>query len=79
MIVNPFWKEVILAWSEVAENSAFMDEDLLTIGLWFSDETVKFRSGQLLSWKQKGIVRVNDLLREDGTLLYFSEIKRIYR
>ena len=63
----------------MAENSVFKDEDLLKLGLWFSDATVKFRSGQLLSWKQKGIVRVNDLLREDGTLMDFSEIKRIYK
>jgi hypothetical protein len=32
----------------------------------------------LKSWQERGIVRVNDILREDGTLMKFDDLKRMY-
>ena len=77
-INNIFWKEVFGAWSSVAEIYPIEGKDLLKVGLWFSNATNKLCMSRLKSWQERGIVRVNDILREDGTLMKFDDLKRMY-
>lgn len=77
-INNPFWKEVILSWAEVANIFPIFDEEHLRMGLWFSDVTTKFSASRLDHWNRKGIVRVNDILDEQGNLLTFENLRSRY-
>ena len=45
--------------------------------IWYSNFT-KFKNVELRSWKQKGIVYINDLLKGNGEILSFEEAKNKY-
>lgn len=62
----------------MAESYSIEDADLLKMGLLFSDATIQFCTSQMKFWKERGIIRVNDLLRQDGSLMNFNELKGRY-
>ena len=52
--------------------------DISRHSVWFSNYT-KFQTREIRSWKRKGIVYINDLLKDNGELLSFEEAKIIYK
>ena len=65
----------------MAQYDKSIDTDIEDIGrhsIWFSNHT-KFKNCEIKSWKQKGIVYINDLLGDNGNIMSFEEIKNVYK
>ena len=60
-ICNPFWKDVIEAWTEFFELYKPNSHQIITEKLWFSDVS-KFKNSIIKRWDTKGIRYVADLI-----------------
>ena len=71
---NPFWKEVLLAWSELVQ---LLTHDIACQPLW-NNPLIKIYNKVICfkTWNLKGIRFVNDLLKENGSFLSYFEIQR---
>ena len=78
---NKFWKDVMLSLN------AFLDKvkpnswkEILSIPLWYN-ASIKVGGNVVFyrSWKNKGILMINDLLDADGELLTYVEFQRKYQ
>ena len=74
---NDFWAKVMVAMVQYDESISVDIDDIGRHSVWFSNHT-KFRNCEIKSWKQRGIVYINDLLKDNGELLTFEEAKNIY-
>ena len=74
---NPFWAEVLTAMAKYDSSVSTDIHDISRHLVWFSNYT-KFQTREVRSWKRKGIVYINDLLKDNGELLSFEEAKIIY-
>ena len=72
---NDFWAEVMVAMAQYDESISVDIDDIGRHSVWFSNHT-KFRNCEIKSWKQRGIVYINDLLKDNGELLTFEEAKK---
>ena len=77
-IYNPFWAEVLTAMAKYDSSVSTDIHDISRHSVWFSNYT-KFQTREVRSWKRKGIVYINDLLKDNGELLSFEEAKIIYK
>ena len=73
-IPNLFWKEVILAWSELIQ---LFTHDIACQPLWYNP-LIKINNQVIFfkTWSLRGIRFVNDILNEDGSFLSYFEIQR---
>ena len=71
--LNPFWKEVLLAWSDLVE--LFID-NIACQPLW-NNPRIKMNDKvmYLRSWSVKGIRFVNDILEVDGSFLSYFDFQ----
>ena len=69
---NPFWKEVIEAWSEFCATNKLNKDQILTEMLWFSNAS-KFSTSIVKSWDSKGLRFVADLINNLTGKLYSKE------
>ena len=80
-IMNSFWKDVMLSLNsfldKVKPNSW---KELLSIPLWYN-QSIKVGGNVIFyrSWKNKGILMINDLLDPNGDLLTYVEFQRKYQ
>ena len=74
---NDFWAEVMLAMAQYDKSISVDIDDIGRHSVWFSNHT-KFKNCEIKSWKQKGIVYINDLVKDNGELLSFEEAKNVY-
>ena len=72
-IVNPFWKEVLLAFSEL---NTFTVDHIACQPLWNNDMIkVNNKVLYLKSWCNKSVRFVNDVLKTDGSFLSYCEFQ----
>ena len=74
---NKFWSEVMVAMAQYDNSVKTEIEDIGKHCIWYSNHT-KFHNIELRSWKQRGMVYINDLLKENGEILSFEEAKSMY-
>ena len=74
---NKFWSEVMVAMSQYDNSVKTEIEDIGKHCIWYSNHT-KFKNMELRSWKQRGMVYINDLLKENGEIMSFEEAKNWY-
>ena len=74
---NKFWSEVITAMARYDESMTTDINDIGRHSIWFSNHT-KFKTTEIRSWRQKGIVYINDLVGDNGEILLFEEAKSNY-
>ena len=73
-----FWKEVILAYGRFMSAFEITDEmDISCCNIWYSDLT-KFKKREIRDWREKGVTTLNDLLDQNGIMMNFTQLKRIY-
>ena len=73
LMSNSFWKEVLLAFSDLTESTT---ENISCQPLW-NNPRIKLNNDVIYvkSWCAKGIRFVNDILKTDGTFLSYFEVK----
>ena len=77
-ICNPFWKDVIEAWTEFFELYKPNSHQIITEKLWFSDVS-KFKNSIIKRWDTRGIRYVADLISNiTGAIYSKNEIQTIY-
>ena len=75
---NPFWREVIVAWSEFCALIVPNSNQIITEKLWFNNVS-KFRNGIVRSWYSKGLRFVADLINNETGILYTKqELETVY-
>ena len=74
---NKFWSQVMVSMAQYDDSVKTEIGDVGRHCIWYSNFT-KFKNVELRSWKQKGIVYINDLLKENGEILSFEEAKNKY-
>ena len=74
---DKFWSEVMVAMAQYDNSVKTEIEDIGKHCIWYSNHT-KFHNIELRSWKQRGMVYINDLLKENGEILSFEEAKSMY-
>ena len=72
--VNPFWKEMLTHLASLFQANYY---SFLSHPLW-KNSRIKIDKNSILlkSWSQKGILFVNDLVNEDGSLLSQTDCER---
>ena len=73
-ITNSFWKETIMAFAKLTLAIEIDKFDVGRCSLWYSNET-KFKEEELAQWKNAGLYNINDIMKETGRVLTFSEFK----
>lgn len=77
-LLNPFWIDVLQAWTYFIELYRPESYEILTDTLWFSDYT-KYANEIIKSWDDKGFIFINDLVNPiAGHLLTREEINQKY-
>ena len=74
---NTFWAEVMIAMAQYDRSIDAEIDDIGRHSVWFSNHT-KFKNSEIKSWKQKGIIYINDLLKDNGMVMSFEEAKTTY-
>ena len=74
---NKFWTDVVRAMAKYDQSIMVDIKDVNRHSVWFSNHT-KFRNYEIKAWRQKGIVYINDLLRDNGEIMSFEEAKATY-
>ena len=74
LMPNPFWKDVLLAWSDLVE---LLTNDIACQPLW-NNPLIKIDNKAIFfrTWNLKGIRFVNDILKADGSFLSYFEFQR---
>ena len=78
-IKNKFWKDVLISWRDMVrkKDNSFTEfnlEDILKSPIWYKSK-IKIDNTHiyLKTWHEKGILYINDLINEDGTLFTYEE------
>ena len=74
---NKFWSEVMVAMAQYNNSVKTEIEKIGKHCIWYSNHT-EFYNIELRSWKQRGMVYINDLLKENGEILSFEGAKSMY-
>ena len=71
---NPFWKEVLFAWSDLVE---LLIDDIASQPLW-NNPHIKINDKVVFwgAWNLRGIRFVNDILKIDGSFCSYFEFQR---
>ena len=69
---NPFWRDVIDAFSHFSQNFNMNVQQILSESLWFSDHT-KFECSIIREWDRKGLRFIADLIDENTGQLHTKE------
>ena len=77
-VLNKFWAEVMTAMAQYDKSINADVDDISRHSVWFSNHT-KFKNSEIKSWKRRGIVYINDLIKENGDILSYQEAKHIYK
>ena len=75
---NPFWAEVLRAFSKISDGIKIDDDDLNRCGLWFSNVT-KHTTSCNKQWRIKGLYYLNDIVDNRGRIMSFEQVKQIYK
>ena len=75
-IDNPFWKDVITAWTSFSKSFSVTNEDVYNENIFNSDVT-RFKAIRYSSWEKKGVKFIGDLF-ENGRLMPWSRFKEKY-
>ena len=75
---NKFWAQVMMAMAQYDESICAEENYIGRHSIWFSNYT-KFKTYEIKSWKESGMVYINDLLNESGEILSFEEAKKTFR
>ena len=74
----PVYNNILLAWSELIQTTPKTSEEVSREILWNNRFiTINNRSVWWKSWYDQGLIRVKDLLRENGTICSYDEIKEL--
>ena len=78
---NPFWKECFQYWSDITGNQKIVTStDLVSVNLWNCTKITINKKPMFEKYLlDRGILCINDILKEDGTFLEFQELKEIMR
>ena len=77
-LTNPFWKEVISAWSDFWDSFNQDSNEVITEALWFSNVT-KYKNSKIKTWDNAGLRFIADLINNDtGTLYSKGELEIRY-
>ena len=78
-IKNNFWKDVFISWRDNVrkKDNSFTEfnlEDILKSPIWYNSK-IKINNTHIYlnTWHEKGILYINDLINEDGTLFTYEE------
>lgn len=76
---NPFWKDVVNAWSSVRVDLPTAPEEILSQPLWHN-ERIKIGGRPVFFTRcaRANVFFINDLVREDGSLLSLAEFRNTY-
>ena len=84
-IKNNFWKDVLVSWRNMVrkKDNSYADiklEDLLKSPLWYNSQ-IRINNVHVYykTWHEKGILYINDLTKDDGTLLTYEEFITKYQ
>ena len=71
-IQNPFWVDVLHAYSQFTADYFLPSEDILSEKIWFSDYT-KFKNTIIKQWDEHGLRFISDLFDENTGRLHTKE------
>lgn len=75
---NSFWKEVLLSWLKIIEQTPLSRPQIINDNIWHNPQiTIDNKSIFIKSYVNKGFIFVSDLLNIDGTFRKFDELKHI--
>ena len=73
-IKNPFWKDTIKALIMLFERPNYRGlESILATPIWYNSDIIKEK---LVTWVQKGLMTIGDILDINGTILSKQEIEQ---
>lgn len=76
---NAFWKNVINVWASVKDDSSTAPEEILSQPIWHNGRIRVGGQPVFFShWAKSGIFFINDLIKEDGSLLSLTDLKNNY-
>lgn len=79
-ISNPFWREILVAWSKFTQNHSPPNKlsDCLNEPLWCNSHC---RNDDLLieTWAKNGVLFLKDIINNEGGILSFREFKDEYK
>ena len=77
---NPFWKNVINVWASVKDDPSTAPEEILSQPIWHNGRIRVGGQPVFFShWAKSGIFFfINDLIKEDGSLLSLTDLKNNY-
>ena len=77
-IENPFWRDVMKAWTEFIELRRLEIDEVLSEKIWCSDHT-KYKYETVKYWDEKGFRFINDMVNPaTGFLFTREQINRLY-
>ena len=75
----PVYTDILLAWSELKQTTPKTSEEVSRKILWNNRFiAINNRSVWCKSWYDQGLITVKDLLRENGTICSYDEIKELH-
>ena len=79
-IKNKFWTDVLKAYSEMLKLNKIDNEDSVLSSPIFNNHEIKVGNNPvwIKSWYKKGVIYINDLVRENGDLCSQDEFERMY-
>ena len=81
-IHNKFWHDALLSWSSlisIANNDNLDFNRIAKQYLWWNDKIkIGGRSVKYIHWKERGVVFINDLLKDNGTLMSREEFEKVF-
>ena len=79
-IKNKFWTDVLKAYSEMLKLNKIDNEDSVLSSPIFNNHEIKVANNPvwIKSWYKKGVIYINDLVRENGDLCSQDEFERMH-
>ena len=79
-IKSPFWRDIVFTWSSVTYEIAMESQNHLKEQiLWFNSH-IRVENLPIFNskWYQKGIIKIEDILNQDGKFMEFREFQGKY-
>ena len=75
-ISNPFWKDVLLAWSRLKSNQPSKPAKVLSQGLWYNPEIlIENKPVYYKGWAESDILYINDLVDNNGNIYSYENFQ----
>ena len=80
---NTFWKETLKSFAELKKKTFYMKlnhSEILNLPIWYNSRIRLGNSSVYFKkWKEKGILFINDLIKQDGQYMEYNEFCNTYR